>query len=324
MAHYSVLAKEVLDLINLKTKGIYVDLTLGGGGHSLKLLKELKAGSLIGFDLEKKAIDDFGEELKKMKFKIEAVGEFDGRVDKYIKGKIEIYLVNDNFTRLKDYIEKFGIKNVNGILADLGWSSNQLESIEGLSYDFPESELDMRMDPNLGVTAADLLNALGRKELEKMFMNYSDIYGGKNQRLVEEINKFKKTKLIQTVGDLLYIVDHAFSIGYSGFGTRNKYDIYAKVFQALRIAVNSELTNLKDAVPAWFESLNKDGRLLVITFHSGEEKVVTSILDEYIKEDKAEYLSKGDGNNYLRPTIDELKENIKSRSAKLFCIKKLV
>lgn len=323
MAHYSVLSKEVHELMEVNPDGIYADLTLGGGGHSLKFIEKLKTGKLVAFDLEKKAIDAFGEELEKIGFKKDAVGEFDGKVNNFSKAKVEVYLVNDNFTQLKDYLEKFGIKSLNGILADLGWSSNQLESIEGLSYDYPEAELDMRMDPALGVRASDLLNALGKKELEKMFMDYADIYGGRLQRLIEEITKFKKTKLILTVGDLLYIVDHAFSIGYSSFGTRNKYDIYSRVFQALRIAVNSELTNLKEAVPMWFESLEKDGRLLVITFHSGEEKIVSKYLDEKVNKEEGEFLSKSGSDNYLRPTIDELKENIRSRSAKLFCIKKL-
>lgn len=293
MKHKSVLLTETIALLKVKEDGIYVDLTLGGGGHSLEILEKLKNGKLIAFDLDNESIANFKTKAK--------------------NNERERYkLVNDNFGNFAEYLEE----KVDGIIADLGWSTDQLKNLKGLSYNDDSAPLDMRFDLNLGVKASDLLNALNRKELAQMFKEYSDIYGKGNKDLVEAILKARNTKLFESVGDLKQLIDKVF------FKEKNKNSFYSKVFQALRIAVNQELIRLKDMLNAGFENLNSNGRFLIITFHSGEAKIVQSFFDEKVKSEEAEYITKKGGDHFITPSVEELRSNINSRSAKLFGIEK--
>lgn len=296
MKHITVLLNETIALLQIKEDGIYADLTLGGGGHSLEILKRLKSGKLISFDLDQSAIKNFETRL--------------------IEEKIDHSLstvVNSNFKDLSDHLDS----KADGIIADLGWSTDQLENLEGLSHSNELADLDMRFDSNLGVKASDLLNAFNRNELSKMFKEYSDIYGKQNDDLVEEILKFRSSKLFQSVGDLKQVIDKVF------FREKNKNSFYSKVFQALRIAVNQELSNLQEMLERGYENLNSSGKFLIITFHSGESKVVKSFFDEKVQNGEAKYLTKKLGEVFVTPSVDELRENINSRSAKLFGIEKL-
>lgn len=305
MEHITVLRKETIDLLQPENKKVYVDMTLGAGGHSLEILSRAKGIKLICFDIDKKNIEAFQKILKEQK------------LDK----DNEIHLFNRNFALLDSSLEEIGINGVDGIVADLGWSSDQLGEVAGLSYEKKDDILDMRMNPEYGVRAADLLNGLGKRELSEMFEKYSDIYGASNNRLVDEIRKFRNRRLFETVGDFINAINNAFGIDdFEKSKKGNKFQLYSKAFQALRIAVNNEFSNLNDALMKGFKSLNQDGVMSILTFHSGEEKVLSSFINKL--DGDAEIVSRAQGNNFIRPTVEELVENLRARSAKLFGIKK--
>lgn len=300
--HKTVLKKEAIDLLKVKGDGTYVDATLGGGGHALAILEKLENGKLICFDLDKKNITEFEAKLE---------------------GK-EVTLVTENFANIAQVLGSLKIQKADGILADLGWSSDQLESIAGLSFQDDFEELDMRLNSDFGVKAKDLLNALSKKELSKMFEDYSDIRGFQNQRLVSGIINFRKSSLFETVGDLKKVIDQSFSSQSNRGQNDRKHSEYAKVFQALRIAVNNEINNLKEFLSGSWSVLVESGVLAIITFHSGEERVVKSFFTNLIDRKEAQYLSKQYGENFTRPSVEELTENLRARSAKLWVIYKLI
>jgi len=167
MIHKSVLLNQLVEGLDLKGAKTIVDFTLGAGGHSTEILKNLNKGTLICFDLSFKAIDNFCKTLIKNEFVVEEEKE---NVIIFKKDDLKVYLVNRNFTEIETVLKQFKLSTIDGAIADLGWSSDELVDIEGLSYETDiEAFLDMRFDKNLGVTAADLLNGLGRGELSKMF-----------------------------------------------------------------------------------------------------------------------------------------------------------
>ncbi len=312
MKHITVLKKETVDLIDPKKDGVYADLTLGGGGHLKELLSRAEDLTVIAFDIDKNNINEFAK-----------ANDSEGS-EKLKIGSSTVYLVNDNFSKLDTYLEKFGLGKLDGVIADLGWSMDQLTTVEGMSYEDKDAELDMRMDKSLGVKASDLLNALGKNELGEMFKKYSDIYGSQNSKLVEEIKAYRNKRLILTVEDFLRIVDKAFGLQNADpKGKSRKFQTYSKVFQALRIAVNNEYNNLNDIVKLGFDCLKEGGVFAVITFHSGEDKVVDAYFTKLVSESKAEVVSVTGKEKYFRPTVDELLENISARSAKLWGIKKI-
>lgn len=302
--HKTVLKNETIDLLNIKPNGIYVDVTLGGGGHSLEIAKKLdKEGVLVCFDLDEKNIDSFKPEIESL--------------DK------NIILVRDNFANIASILEERGIESVDGILADLGWSSDQLSSIPGLSFQDDFEELDMRLSSDFGVKAKDLLNGLSKKELSKMFEDYADIRGSQNQRLVSSILGFRKNRAFESVGDLKQAIDRSFSSESTRGQNEKRNSDYARVFQSLRIAVNNEINNLKEFLSGSFKVLKSDGILALITFHSGEERVAKSFFNTLIEKKDATFLSTQYGENFTRPSVEELTENLRARSAKLWVIRKL-
>lgn len=318
--HKTVLKNESIDLLKLKENGVYIDATLGGGGHSLEILKGLNDVTLICFDLDKNNIQEFQNVLKEEGIKFSELTL--ENPEKSNESKF-VYLVNDNFSRLNEYISAIGLSGVDGVLADLGWSSDQLEKIPGLSFQDQFEELDMRLSSDFGVKAKDLLNALSKKELSRMFEEYSDIRGFQNQKLVSSIISFRKGNLFETVGDLIKVIDSSSrnSNNQRSFGDRRNSD-YARVFQSLRIAVNSEMNNLKDLLNNGWNALKNGGNFAVITFHSGEEKVVKNFFKKYIESNQAVFNSTQYGEVYTRPSVEELTENLKSRSAKLWSVEK--
>ncbi|CAG1022570.1 Ribosomal RNA small subunit methyltransferase H [Patescibacteria group bacterium] len=322
MIHKAVLLKELTDCLEVRKGGIYVDLTLGAGGHSLKILEELKEGTLIGFDLSFKAIDHFHKKLVKEGF--EVANETEKQIE-LKKGSLKIILVNRNFTDLADVLSELNINSANGIIADLGWSSDELTEIEGLSYDSNVDDyLDMRFDKSLAVTAADLLNALGRSELSKMFERYADVYGKSNQNLVSNILTFRKKGAFNKVRDLKLVIDRSFKFKQSNRFQKNEvYKTYSRVFQALRIAVNSELVNLEKLLESSLDLLVKNGSMGIITFHSGEDKVIVSFLESKLSQNKVMVTSQNGEDLFIRPSVEEIKGNIRARSAKLYIFKKL-
>lgn len=297
--HKSVMLNETINNLLFKNSGTYIDCTLGSGGHSLGLLNRLEKGILICIDSDKQSIEDFSNELEKLGFtKLE---------NTYVKPNIKVILSNRNFSQLSEILAEQKIDKVDGIIADLGWSSDQLNQIEGLSFESPNSELDMRLDKSLAVKSSDLLNGLGTKDLSNMFSKYADIYGKDNNFLVERIIQQRKSKPFKVVSDLLPLLDKTSRNG-------NPKNFYAKVFQALRIAVNNEYKNLETLLHESLSYMNTNGRVLIITFHSGEANIV----QEFIKSNNLKSLFNKNGEMYLVPSINELRENISSRSAKLF------
>ncbi|MEP7103553.1 MAG: 16S rRNA (cytosine(1402)-N(4))-methyltransferase RsmH [Candidatus Dojkabacteria bacterium] len=321
MKHITVLKKETIDLISPRNGGVYADLTLGGGGHLKELLSRAENMTVLAFDVDASNIDAIKKDLSTFTI-------YDLRITNYEKKskienrKSEIILINDNFSKIDFYIEKLDLGELDGVIADLGWSTDQLDSVEGMSYEDRDSELDMRMDKSLGVKASDLLNALGKNELNEMFKKYADIFGSQNSKLVEEIKAHRKKRLIITVGDFLKIIDRSFGLDSGDQKLKSrKFQTYSKIFQALRIAVNNEFGNLTEILSKSFNSLKENGVFAILTFHSGEDKIVSTYFDQLVSNKSAEYLNEKD--KYLRPSVDELLANISSRSAKLWAIKKL-
>lgn len=322
MKHITVLKKETVDLLDVKDGGIYLDLTFGSGGHTEEILNRGKNIGVIAFDLDKRNINEFSSEfiITKSKwgegnFELLDKGEFD-----HLK-ESRVLVVNENFANLDRILKAAGVDKVDGIIADLGWSSDQLDHIQGLSYELKDEVLDMRFHQNLGVTAADLLNGLGQRELGEMFKQYADIFGAENSRLVDEIKSYRRKKFFETVTDILKVIDQVYN--FNKFNRQDKsrrYQMYGRIFQALRIAVNQEYSNLKEMLEKGFTSLRKGGVMSIITFHSGEEKIVK----EFINRKKfLEIISKSSQGEYIRPGIEELSENLRARSAKLYGLKRI-
>lgn len=326
--HIPVLLNEVLENIKHKTEGVFIDATLGGGGHSLKILDQIKNGALVCFDVDKKNIINFKARLELEGYKFSV----NDRIFEAEKNSKRIILINDNFKKLNEYIEKLDIGKATVILADLGWSSDQLMQIKGLSYKNPEDELDMRLSEDLTVKASDLLNALDKQKLELLFERYADIRGRENKKLVDQILKQRTKGGIKLVNDLLQIIYFAFSAGgnkgkrvlYSGnLHAGERPENLSKVFQALRIAVNLEYEALDQFTKASIEALERDGLFLVITFHSGEEKLLKNVMQSYKTAESVKYVINNSYGNFIRPSVEELKNNLSARSAKLFVFKKL-
>lgn len=327
MIHKSVLLQESVENLIFKDSGIYIDATLGEGGHSLEILKTLKSGKLICVDIDIKQIEKFSEKLKSLNYIEQDTTDNDIDLNNdlsktkivFKKGELEIVLINDNFSNIFSILSSLKLNKVDGILADLGWSMTQLESVAGLSFEREFENLDMRFNQSLNVTAADLLNGLGKKELSKMFEKYSDIGGGINSLLVSEIVFERNDKPIKEVSDLLNICKKIVRI--KRLESENSF--YARVFQSLRIAVNGEYENLERLMIEGFESLDTSGRLLIITFHSGESKLVENFVKQLEEENHGKSIFTKFRDKYLSASIDELKRNIHSRSAKLYGVIKI-
>ena len=283
--HTPVLLKESLELLNINPKGTYIDCTLGEGGHSFAIYQKLDGGKLISLDHDQNAID----------FVNEKYGKKDGWE-----------VIRSNFSKIKQVCS-----NADGILMDLGISSRQLEETKrGFSYNQKEEELDMRMDESLGVKALDLLNALSEKDLTNLFFKYGE--EKYSRRIAKEI---KKRGNIKTVGDLTSLV---LGVVPAANLRNDNHNPARRVFQALRIAVNDELGSLEIGLEGGFEILNKGGRLVVITFHSLEDRIVKKFFEVKVKEGKATKVI-----DFQLPSEAELAENDRAHSAKIRCIEKI-
>lgn len=290
--HISVLLKQTIDAIKPSPGGIYVDATLGGGGHSKEIIKRINNnGTLIAFDVDDRAISRFKEEINSI-------------------DKLKVYLFNKNFDEIDSVLKSLDISGVNGIIADLGLSTDQIDEVEGISY-VKESELDMRMDKNLGVKASDLLNGMYYKELVEMFSNYGDVTFAK--RLSKEIVEYRKSTPFKTTTQLKHLIQKIVPYSMRKGTSKNPE---AKVFQALRIAVNDELNTLRRFLPLAFEALLPEASLAVISFHSGEDRIVKNFGQNIKNENKAEL------SEVIYPSEREQNENKRSSSAKLRIITK--
>lgn len=304
--HKSVLLEESIDGLNIKDNGVYVDCTLGFGGHSSEILKRLKKGLLIAIDQDDMAIKASKERLSKISDNYE--------------------IIKCNFVRMKEELLKRGISKVDGILFDLGVSSPQLDIDErGFSYHH-DAKLDMRMDQSKEFSAYDVVNTYDYNRLVKIFREYGEEKYATS--IAKQIIKYRESKPIETTLELVDIIK-------SGMPYKAMRDSHParKVFQAIRIEVNDELNVLEKALEDAISLLNVNGRICVITFHSLEDRIVKNIFRKYSEvpneikklpfvpeeyQPVLKIISKG-----TVPSEKELEENNRARSSRLRIAEKI-
>ncbi|WP_368250877.1 16S rRNA (cytosine(1402)-N(4))-methyltransferase RsmH [Enterococcus sp. 2201sp1_2201st1_B8_2201SCRN_220225] len=303
--HYTVMLKETVAGLAIKPGGVYVDCTLGGGGHSEYLLSQLdSSGHLYAFDQDQKAIDHA---------KI--------RLAKYVEAG-QVTFVKQNFRYLKEALAELGVTKVDGIMYDLGVSSPQLDEAErGFSY-HQDAPLDMRMDQSATFSAYDLINEYDYHQLVKVFFRYGEEKFSK--QIARKIEERRKQQPIKTTGELVELIKEAIPAP-----ARRKGGHPAKrIFQAVRIAVNDELGAVEDSLVSAIELLAYQGRISVITFHSLEDRIVKNIFKEYstpqdlppglpVVPEEYQPILKIINRKPLVASEAELAENNRSRSAKL-------
>ena len=307
MKHYSVMLNESIDGLNIKSDGIYVDATLGYGGHSSEILKKIDKGHLYSFDQDEEAIDYSKDRLKKV-------------------GK-NFTIIYSNFKNLKKKLKEQKITKVDGILFDLGLSSPQIDDANrGFSF-MQDAPLDMRMDKNRKFDAKKVVNEYSIEELSRVFFTYGEEKMSKV--IAKKIVATRLDKEIETTKELVQIIESAVGAKYF-----NKFHPERQIFQAIRIEVNGELTVLTEVLPDAIDLLNKGGRISVITFHSLEDRIVKQIfkkeseVDDLVKglpeipkeyEPKIKLINK----KPILPSEEEIKENPRSKSAKLRIIERV-
>lgn len=298
--HIPVLLNESIDGLNIQPGGIYVDVTMGGGGHSHAILKRLDANAhLYSFDQDA----DAEANLKQ------------NHGDDLLNDE-RFTFVRSNFRYLKNWMRYHGVEQIDGLLADLGVSSHHFDDeSRGFSFRF-ESPLDMRMNKRSSKTAADIVNNYAEEALADIFYLYGEL---KNSRKIASLLvKARQEKKIETTGDFIAIVEPLFK------REREKKDL-AKLFQALRIEVNGEMSALKELLTSVVDILKPGGRLSVITYHSLEDRIVKNIMKAGNIEGKIEQDFFGRintpfkliNNKVIVPTDEEQEQNPRSRSAKL-------
>lgn len=300
--HISVLLQETIEGLNIKPEGIYVDGTLGGGGHSLEIVKQLTSGRLICMDRDGEAIEAAKERLADYEEKIS--------------------FVRSNFDRFGQVLDEMGMTGVDGVVLDLGVSSYQLDTPErGFSYNH-DAPLDMRMDARCEKTAADIVNGASEEELVRILRVYGEerFAGRIAGVIVQEREKGK----IQTTFELNEIVRRAIPNKFRREGGHPS----KRTFQAVRIAVNGELDSLESALGVMIERLNDGGRLCVITFHSLEDRIVKNAFktaqdpctcppDFPVCVCGKKSLGRVVTNKPVLPSEEEMENNSRSKSAKL-------
>lgn len=301
--HTSVLLHETIEGLNIKPDGIYVDGTLGGGGHSFEVCKRLGAkGSIIGIDQDAAAIKAAGDRLKDF-------GE-------------KVTIVRSNYCEMKSRLHELGIGKVDGIILDLGVSSYQLDTAErGFSYR-EDAPLDMRMDTRQSMTARDIVNDYSERDLYRVIRDYGEDKFAKN--IAKHIVIARGEEPIETTGQLTEIIRAAIPMKYqkkSGHPAK-------RTFQAIRIELNRELEVLRDSLDDMIDLLNPGGRLCIITFHSLEDRIVKSAFkkNEHPCTCPPDFpvcvcgkVSKGSiiTRKPILPSEEELEQNSRSKSAKL-------
>lgn len=290
--HIPVLLNESIEGMNLKANGIYADMTFGGGGHSKEILRRM------------------GEDCHLYSF------DQDEDAEKNIVDDKRFTFVRSNFRYLRNFMRYYGVEQLDGILADLGVSSHHFDDSErGFSFRF-DGKLDMRMNKRAGMTAADIVNTYDEEKLADVFYIYGEL---KNSRkLAATIAKARQQKQITTIGEFLDIIKPL-------FGREREKKELAKVFQALRIEVNHEMEALKEMLYEATDLLKPGGRLVVITYHSLEDRMVKNLIKAGNIEGKVEQDFYGNvqspfravNNKVIVPTDEEVNQNPRSRSAKL-------
>lgn len=305
--HYSVLNKEVIEGLNIKENGIYVDATVGYAGHSKKILEKCKKGFLFAFDEDAAAV------------------KYSQNVLHSISDNFQIF--KENFVNMKSVLAKKGIEKVDGIVFDLGFSSPQIDDeTRGFSF-MVDGPLDMRMDQEATKTASDIVNEYSENDLTNIFYSYGEEKLSKviSKKIVEERTKQK----IMTTMELVEIIKKAVGANYFF-----KNHPERKIFQAIRIETNQELDVLTSVLPDAISLLNSGGRICVITFHSLEDKIVKNIfkknseVDDMVKglpviPDEYKPIIKLVNNKPITASDEELAENSRSHSAKLRIVERI-
>ncbi|MDH4330129.1 MAG: 16S rRNA (cytosine(1402)-N(4))-methyltransferase RsmH [Candidatus Moranbacteria bacterium] len=311
--HKTVLLEEAVKGLNLKKGLVVVDATLGGGGHSLRILEKiLPGGKLISIDRDENAIKGFRNKIDELNLKIEPQ---------------ELILINDNFSNIGEALDELGIEKVDAILADFGLSSDQLDSNErGFSFQ-SDSKLDMRMDQKQALDAYQVINEYSFEELERIIRIFGDEKFSK--KIAREIESRREKAPIETTKELVEIVEKAIPNSQKKRGINPA----TKTFQAIRMEVNQEIESIEKFLQESINRLNSEGRLSVISFHSGEDRVVKNIFKESAndcicpkefpvcvcdKKAEIEIITK----KPIVPSDVEIEENPRSRSAKLRIVQK--
>ncbi|MGE5382457.1 MAG: 16S rRNA (cytosine(1402)-N(4))-methyltransferase RsmH [Omnitrophica WOR_2 bacterium] len=291
MYHKPVLLQETIDLLAIKPEGIYVDVTFGGGGHSHAILDKLTTGRLIGFDQDKDALKNTIQDPR-------------------------FLLINQNFKFLTNFLRFYKAIPVDGILADLGISSHQIDNpSRGFSTRF-DADLDLRMDQNAGLSAGQIVNTYNADELKKVFKQYGEFDNA--WHIAQRLIAARSSEKITTTAQLKEILKP-----FAEKGRENKF--YARIFQALRIEVNNEIEILKEFLIQTVSVIKPGGRLVVISYHSLEDRLVKNFMKsgnfeaEIEKDFYGNIISpyKAITRKPITPPELELEENPRSRSAKL-------
>jgi 16S rRNA (cytosine1402-N4)-methyltransferase len=295
--HVPALLDESVRGLNIRSDGIYVDVTFGGGGHSMEILKRLKKGKLVAFDQDEDAMRNVPNDKR-------------------------LIFLNQNFRFLKNNLKFNGIDSIDGLIADLGVSFHQFDEPErGFTFrqDVP---LDMRMNKKGSVTAASLLKTLDEASLAKIMYDFGELVN--SRRIAKEIVMARAVKPLTTVSDMINAIGKLAP-------PRQEHKFYARVFQALRIAVNHEIDYLREMLEQSLDLLKKDGRLVVITYHSLEDRVVKNFMrtGNFEGEEKKDFYG-----NLITPfriinkkgTVPdeiEIEDNKRARSARLRIAEKI-
>lgn len=297
--HIPVLVDEVIQYLDPKSNENFVDATIDGGGHTMAILEKNKPeGKVLGIDLDKTLLEN-------LKFKI-----------KNLHLENRVILVQGNFKNLKEIIKNTcpdWNQKVNGVLFDLGMSSWQLEE-SGKGFSFKRNEpLDMRFDSSQELTAKDIVNYWPEYEIEKILREYSEERYAR--KIAKEIVSERQKKPIFTTFELVEVIKKAVPRNYE----RGRIHPATRTFQALRIATNQELENLRLVLPQAMEVLKENGRIVVISFHSLEDRIVKNFFREKAKEEKLKILTK----KPVRANEEEIQKNPRAHSAKLRAAVKL-
>lgn len=300
--HYSVLLEEAVEGLNIKEDGIYVDCTLGGAGHSLEILKKLKTGKLYAFDQDNVALEN-------AKIKLSEYAD-------------KVVFIKSNFENLKEKLAEQNVYEVDGVLYDLGVSSPQLDTPErGFSYNY-DTRLDMRMDTDASISAYEVVNEYSYHDLVRIFYRYGEEKFSK--QIARNIEKKRELAPIETTFQLVDIIKESIPAAKRRTGGHPA----KRVFQAIRIAVNNELSVFENSLEQAIDIVKVGGRISVITFHSLEDRICKQIFNSYAKNKDIpknlpvlpeESLSKLKliTRKPICPSERELEENNRSRSAKL-------
>ena len=309
--HVPVLLKESVDGLNIKPGGIYVDVTFGGGGHSREILSRIGTkGYLFSFDQDADAENNIFESEDN------DINNTDTQKARRFVDDSRFTFVRSNFRYLKNWMQYYGIEHIDGLLADLGVSSHHFDDeSRGFSFRF-DAPLDMRMNKRAGKTAAEIINEYDEEQLADLFYLYGELKN--SRRIAATLVAARKQAFIATTSDFIRAVEPLFS------REREKKDM-AKLFQALRIEVNHEMTALKEMLTSATALLTHRGRLSIITYHSLEDRIVKNVMktgniEGKVNQDffgRIESPYKLINNKVITPSEDELSINSRSRSAKL-------